>query len=500
MVAAAVLAVGTGAIPSPAEAQVWAADGLTLDEALQVARENNPRFLAILNDPSLADWDVRAAYGAFLPTASAGGGLSWQGGSGQQLFGGLTQAQLGIGAQPSYYLSNFSFRLGYQLSGSTLLEPRRAEAAQDAVAAQVDAAEVTLEADVTRAYLEVLRQQEQVALTEQQRERVLFDLRMAEARVEVGSGTPLDVMQAELQVGRSDVALLQARNALQTARLRLQQQMGVEAGTLVDVPLATVFGLSEPPWEVESLYALALERNPVLRGQRSGIESARIGERMAKTAYYPSLSFSWGISGFTRQASNTDFLISQARSSVASQVASCEFQNELFSRLADPLPAQDCTRFRFTDEMRSQILDGNRAFPFDFTRQPPSASLSVAIPIFPGLGRERQVEAARLQRRDAEHLVREQMLALRADLEIGLGTVSTAYQSALLEERNQTFADEQLRLARERYQLGAITFVELVEAQTVKAQADQQRVGAVYAYHDAVTGLEAIVGTRLRER
>jgi outer membrane protein TolC len=94
--------------------------------------------------------------------------------------------------------------------------------------------------------------------------------------------------------------------------------------------------------------------------------------------------------------------------------------------------------------------------------------------------------------------VREQELALRSDLAVSLGSVRTAYQSALLEERNQTLADEQLRLARERYQLGAITFIDLVEAQTVKAQADLQRLAAIYTYHDAVTSLEAVVGAPLR--
>jgi outer membrane protein TolC len=220
---------------------------------------------------------------------------------------------------------------------------------------------------------------------------------------------------------------------------------------------------------------------------------------MARSAYYPSLSFSWGVSGFARQASNTDFLIAQARSQVANQVESCEFQNELFGRLADPLPALDCTRFTFTDEMRTSIIQGNSAFPFDFTRQPPSAALNVSIPIFPGLTRERQVEAARQQRRETAYEVRALELSLRTDLAVGLGAVRTAYQSALLEQRNQTVADEQLRLARERYQLGAITFIDLVDAETVKAQADRQRLAAIYAYHDAITNLETVVGARLRE-
>ncbi len=50
----------------------------------------------------------------------------------------------------------------------------------------------------------------------------------------------------------------------------------------------------------------------------------------------------------------------------------------------------------------------------------------------------------------------------------------------------------------ERYRLGGISFIDLIEAETVKAQADRARIAAIYAYHDAITNLETVVGTGLR--
>ena len=212
----------------------------------------------------------------------------------------------------------------------------------------------------------------------------------------------------------------------------------------------------------------------------------------------PSLSISTGWSGFTRQASSTDFQVAQAEAQVAGAVAQCVQTNNLYSRLADPLPSLDCSRFVFTDSQRRSITDQNSAFPFNFEGSPPSVSLGINIPIFQGLSRQRNLEAARLQRDDLGYQVLEQELALDADLSVGIASVRTAYQSALLEERNRALADQQLNLARERYRLNAITFVELVDAQTVLAQADQARLFAVYAYHDTVTSLEALVGSSLR--
>ena len=183
---------------------------------------------------------------------------------------------------------------------------------------------------------------------------------------------------------------------------------------------------------------------------------------------------------------------------MASQVANCNATNDLYSRLANPLPLRDCTRYAFTDAQRQSIISENDQFPFNFQKSPLSVRFNLSIPIFQGLSRQRNLEAAKLQRDDLNLQLREQEIALRADLAVALTTVQTAYQSALLEERNRQLAEQQLRLARERYQLGAITFVELVAAQTVVAQADRDGIGAIFAYHDAVSRLETLVGTSLR--
>jgi len=480
---------------SPLLAQDAVPDTLSLERALDIAQNNNPTYLQARNDRELADWDVRQAYGRFLPTASANSSVTWQG-AGEQTFGSLTLQDLGIGNLPSYYLSSYGVSLGLSLDWSTLRGPAQAKAQRAATGAQIRASEADLVSRVTAAYLDVLRQGEGLRLARQQLENSQFNLRLAQGRLEVGAATPIDVGQAEVQVGRSRVGVLQAENAVSTARIRLLQQLGVSIDR--DVQLSTAFTLTEPTWTEEDLLDRALRMNPTLTASRSSRQAASVGVSQAKGAYYPSLSVSTGWSGFTREASSVNYQIAQAKAQVAGQVSQCNSINQIYSRLADPLPLQDCTQYAFTDAQRQAIVSGNDQFPFDFQRQPFSIRATLSIPIFQGLSRQRNLEQARLQQEDATQQVREQEMALRADLRIGLANVRTAYQSALLEESNLQLAQEQLRLARERYQLGAITFVELVDAQTVVAQADRDRTAAVFAYHDTVTNLETLVGAPLR--
>ena len=481
--------------PSQAAGQESVPPTLTLEQALDFALRNNPTLEISRNDLSVADWNVRSAYGSWLPSASLSSSVSWQG-AGEQRFGTITADELGVQNQPSYYLSSYNAGVSFSIDGRTLMAPGQAKRDRDATRAQLRTAEATLRLNVTKAYLDVLRQKEALVLAEQELERAEFNLRLARSRLALGSGNAVDVQQAEVGVGRSQVSLLQSQTAVRTRRVRLLQQLGVDLGA--EPELVTVFNVTAPAWTTDDLYDLALVGNPNLLALRASEESARYGVRMARSSYYPSFGFSASLSGFTRQASSTTSLEAQAIAAGVSRVQQCNTLNELVSRLADPLPPQNCANLATTESALEAIRAQNNSFPFSFTTQPPSASFSVSLPVFQGLGRQRELEAARANLNDNRYRVTATELALLADIESGTAVVRTSYESALIEERNQALADEQLRLARERYQLGFASFVDLVEAETVKATADRDRVFSVFTYHDAIADLEATVGTPLR--
>ncbi len=468
---------------------------LTLDDALQIAVRNNPRLLALRNDIVVADWNLNAAYGAWLPSASVSSSVSWQG-AGEQRFGSITANQLGVTDQPSFLFSSYNAGVNYALSGRTLMAPGQARRSRDATRAQVRSEEALLRLNVTKAYLEVLRQVEGLGLADQELERARFNLRLARGRQEVGSGNAIDVQQAEVSVGRAEVAQIQSRTGVRTSRIRLLQQLGT---TLAAEPtLATTFAVTEPQWTADDLYAMAIGSNPGLQALRAQEEVSSYGVSMARSAYFPTVSLSAGISGFTRQASSTAGQEAQAIQAGVARVQQCRTLNDLVARLPDPPAPQNCALLATPESALEAIRAQNDAFPFNFTGQPPSVGLTISIPVFQGLGRQRELEGARAQLSDARFQIQEQELALRADIESRIAIVQTAYESALIEERNQALADEQLRLAQEQYRLGLSSFIALVEAETVKAQADRERVLSIFTYHDAVADLEAVVGTPLR--
>jgi outer membrane protein len=467
---------------------------LSLGDALALAREHNPDYRAQLGDESVAQWGVRSAYAAFLPTATVGGGLSYQAG-GQMRLGNFTSDDIGLGSTPSYYFSSYSAGMQLGVDGSTFYRVGQEKAQREAVRAGLDAAAHALRANVTRQYLSALRARDAVELARAELSRSEANLALAEARYAVESTTLLEVKQAEVERGRAEVELLRAESNHATEGVRLLQLIGLELEGPVE--LTTEVRVFEPTWEAEALVRVAMGSQPQLDVARARATAAQSGVGMARSAFWPRLSVSGGLSGYTRRAGSDQYLLDQAEKSMLDAYDQCVFSNDLLTRLNPPMDPLDCSGYRFTDDMRERVLDRNRQFPLSFNREPVSLSMGISVPIFQGLSRQRQLEAAHVGHEAARQRLRAEELRVRADVLTSLSSLRAAYQAVQLEERNRELADDQLRLAQERYRVGVTSFIELMEAQMMKARADRSHLLGVYAFQEALTALEAAVGQEL---
>jgi outer membrane protein TolC len=158
----------------------------------------------------------------------------------------------------------------------------------------------------------------------------------------------------------------------------------------------------------------------------------------------------------------------------------------------------DCGALSLSDEARQSILGANQSFPFNFTRQPFRATLSVNIPIFNGFSRERQVSQAANALEDAEYSRRAEALRLRTAVTAAYDALTTAFDVVQVEERNREVAAEQLELSRTRYTLGADNFLVLLDAERTMADGERAYLDGLYAFHVELANLENAVGQQLR--
>ena len=470
----------TGAVPSGAP--------LTLDDAITLARRNNPVFLAQANARRSADASVRSARGALLPSADASFNSRYQQ-AGQQVFSGQSFSNSSATLQ-----SGYSLGLNYQVNSATFLRPKAAVAVRDAVEADITGSAEQLRAAVTQQYLSVLQAQARSALQDTLVKTAQAQLDLAKAKVAVGSGTSLDIRRAEVALGQTQVALLRERNNIEIEKLRLFQQMGVAQPD--NVQLVTDFPITAPTFNLESLLDDARRQNPAIVALRARERSAGLNLSVAKSAYTPTLYLNTGVGGNSYQYTNSNFLIDQARQGVLGQQLSCFQTDTLRTRVG--LPSANCGAIQFTESQADAIRSRNSQFPFKFQRSPIALNAQISLPIFDNFSREERVQRAQVDKDDALYNVKAKDLALTADVTQAYRTLQTAVQTVALQEQIASKAKEELAFAEERYKVGASTFLDVVTSRGTYEQALIDRVNAVYDYHKAFAALENAVGHPLR--
>lgn len=462
---------------------------LTLADAIALARRNNPGFASATNARRNAAAVMRAANGALLPSLNTNLGAGYR--EGRQTF---FQGQA-FGATNDQLSTDVSASAQLNISVGALNDRRQAKFNQSATEADITAADQRLRTDVTAQYLTALQAQARAALQDTLVTTTNAQLQLARARLQVGSGTQLDVQRAEVADGQQRVAALNARNQAAIEVVRLVQQIGVTAqpGLRLDPNLAAT-----PTVELQSILDMARKSNPQLEGLRLREEGSKRAVASAKGSYFPSLALSASLSGFTNRYTDTQQLLTSGQLSASSSKASCIRSEEVRAALNLSNNLSQCQSIAFTPAQEQAIRDSQGKYPFSFTRNPYSLNAQFSLPIFNGFRREQQVEQATVAQRDATNNLRTQELKVTADVTAAYLSLTTSQQTVALQEQNVATARTVLSLAQERYRVGAISLVELVQARGDFEKAETDRINAVYEVQRAFTALEAAVGRPLR--
>jgi outer membrane protein len=119
-------------------------------------------------------------------------------------------------------------------------------------------------------------------------------LRQVQGFVEVGRSPEIDLAQVRTDRANSEVQLIQAQNGYETAKAQLNQTMGIEGPTdyeVADDTLAAVEGEDSP---IEALLAQALPRRPDVTALEAQVRSQRATLGSVRGGYWPSLGLAAG--------------------------------------------------------------------------------------------------------------------------------------------------------------------------------------------------------------
>jgi len=208
-----------------------AAQATTLEEALAAAYSSNPRLLAARAELRSIDEGVAQARGERRPTAFLVGevGEQWSdsntGPSGWQTPRGVA-IEL---EQPIYR------------GGSIEAGTERAENDVQAARARLAGIEQDVLGDAVVAYMDVVRDEAELALRENNEQVLVRQLQATRDRFEVGEVTRTDVSQAESRLALATAERIEAEGAFQAALAFYEEVIGMPAVDLEDpTPLTTL--------------------------------------------------------------------------------------------------------------------------------------------------------------------------------------------------------------------------------------------------------------------
>ncbi|MBS1272308.1 MAG: Antibiotic efflux pump outer membrane protein ArpC [Candidatus Marinimicrobia bacterium] len=420
-------------------------DVLALDKAIRIALENKVDVKIAKKRMTIAEAEKQSAWSNYLPSVSASAqGRRTKQGEGERFFNGIrfpTEA-----ATTEDYSTGISVSQNIYAGGAVRNSNKLADLGLEIGEVKYNSAKEAVVLNVTSAYLDVLRTRELMKVYKKTLESSQAQVESVQERYNLGAVAKTDVLRAETRAGNDKINLLQQQNRFNQTKRNLNVAMGRS-------PMATIvlpeFNYEAPEGPAsETAKKTALNNSTTLQELELNISQSRISLNMAKSNFLPDLGgyFSYNRSGFSPRDLYSDF------SKNWSYTIGVELSIPIYNNSASM---------------------GMKTRPLIQRRQ---AELSIA---------QKNYTDAKLQ--------------IESQVENLIQQLETYAEIIELNRLNLQSAEEDLRLARERYNVGQATILDVLDAQANLTNAQQILVYAKFDAQNVEAQLQRAMGTLLDE-
>lgn len=416
---------------SLAQVDIISIDSLGLQQAVAIALEHHPALQAAQANLHSAEASKKLALSSYYPAISATGTGTHT--EGYFVFNPSIPSRYQI---YSNYVAGFN---GTQLIYDFGKTSSRVGANTDFVEASEEDLRSTHDnvvMNVQLAYFALLAQRSVVTVNEEAVQQATSHLAQARAFYTVGRRPQFDVTRAEVDLANANVNLISARNALEVARVQLDNAMGIHP--VHPYVLTDSLGTAPVSLKLDSVVAIAAQQRPDLLSAKARLSGYRGLVSAARSQHLPTLSAngSYNWSGFNLQ-----------------------FQNGI-----------------------------GGLYPRWI------AGLTFTLPIFQGFSINAQVEQAEASVEGAQANL--STLTQGALLEVQqayLGVIEAQERmgaAAKLVEQ----AEQNLNLAERQYAAGVGTPLDVTDAQLTRSNARITHIQALYDYNSSLARLQKAIG------
>jgi outer membrane protein len=262
----------------------WASEVIDLEQALAIARKQNPSLTASQSDVAAAQARLTQSRAAYYPQldASAGMDRTWN-----EYGDNLSANRLdnitdnySTGLSVTQYLFDF---------GKTPAQVEQSSRNLGSTEMDYETAHKTLVRDVKQAYFEVLKNQQLVIVGKENLEVRQQQLAQAQALYRQGLRPKIDVTRGEVEVSQDRLNLVILEYGLQEAIIAFEKLLGGPP-VIGSYSLAEENPSSQTTPDLQVLIGTAMEKRSAIAGLEAQVKAAEAGLLSSKRSAYPSLT------------------------------------------------------------------------------------------------------------------------------------------------------------------------------------------------------------------
>lgn len=286
-------------------------------------------------------------------------------------------------------------------------------------------------------YYQFLKNKELFTIAEKNLELSSRQLELVERRYNLGSVSRTDYLKASVQYGTAKSTLLSRRLNRDNSEQTLKNGMGIlEKNIELKVRDKVNIELIVPNFN--EAYEIMIQNSPELRILDAQIATAQLNLRSAWGSSLPSLNLSVGMNASS------------------------------------------------SEKITSEFFDDNYI---------KSANLTLSIPIFSGLKNRNSVEISKMRFGQSKMMYGSKRKDAKVSLSSLLNTLKNYEELIPIYKEVLVSAEEDLRLAQTKYELGSATILELLDAQLAVLQASSTLVTTKYDTAIQRANLDQLLGT-----
>ncbi len=319
--------------------------------------------------------------------------------------------------------------------------------------------------NVITLYLNVVFNKELLSNSQYQLRSTVEQLERTKKLADAGSVPKGNVLNLEAQQATNELNVIQRENALNLSLLQLKQALQIPFSTSLDVELPQIDVENELVIgkSVVEIFEISMITMPEIKAAQLRRKSAAFALKSTKGSLYPSLSFNASLTTlFSDQ--QRDFLYDGTSSEVPIGYIQGTPSNVVVTQVVGG---------SFVVPSRSTQFENNLGT---------SIGINLQIPIFNGLSARSAVKRAAISRDLADISLTETENQLRQSVETAYNdavAASKTYNSSL---KQVNARDEAFRMTKQRFDIGAVNYVEYQVAENDLFQAQSDLLRAKYDF------------------